>query len=344
MNSSRKERVSYKLTFLIILFIGVCAITWWVSKKDVATKVNSFFSSRTIPVFYDSTRVEEMKKTVCGYWYRNEIKQLPHKIYSLNDCVELKENGVFWQVQQYSLWLPNGDSVNFMHVLTGFINPFKSDPKDSNAILIDAFMRAQAYAFSQETCYVASLVADLHKQQDIMAMTQEVYATRIKRVDSTLMIDQKVYTSYDTIKNPLAAFFPLGSVELVDKFSIEKCPNDFSLSSIVKSELEKYYSSCPLAKRDSNDICLTIQRYYHPLIVAHLANKYTSGVLEPMKGQLLISVSVKTDGTVDAVSVKKGRVTNDHFPQRLTEEIKTWRFARAYPSQPLKEVLYEFNF
>ncbi len=344
MNSSGKKNSPYKLFLLIILFIVVCILTCWVSKKDIATKVNSFFSSRTIPVFYDSTNIEDVKKTLCGYWYRNESKQLPQKPYSLTDCVELKDNGIFWEVQQYGLWLPNGDSVNFMHVLTGYINPFKKDPADSNATLIDAFVRAQAYAFSHDTCYVAKEAMDLEKQHDLMKMSQEVYASRIKRTGAALMIDNKAYTAFDTSLHGLASFFPRGSVEIVDQFSAEKCKNNFSLASIVKSELEKYYQSCPLAERDSGDVRLTIKKYYEPLIVAHLASTYTSGVLEHMKGQLLVAISIKSDGSVAAATVKKSTVSNKHFPESLKADIMTWRFARSKPSQPIKEVQYEFVF
>lgn len=339
----KKKKAVIQLLLLVGLLILVTCIISWTLKNDVTKKIDTFFNSRTIPVYYDSVLVENQKKKNAGFWQRFEEKKLPEKPYSINDCIEIKDNGIFWQVVQYTLWLSESDSAKIMHVLTGYINPFKADPSDSTTTLVDAFVRAQAFVVNQDTCYVGKETMDLQRQQNIMEMMSEVFASKIRADQNVLYIDDKKYAAYDTVKYPLADFFPLGTVEIVDKFSVEKCLSGYSLSTIVKRESERYLSTTenPITENSVKDI---IKNYYQPLIVNLIAKGYTSKVLEPMSGKIILGFDVNGNGTVSGIKIINDKLSNRYFSKRLVGEIATWRFLTKKNGTEIVHINYEFNF
>lgn len=339
MTIPKKPALIIRIVLLLGLVIGMVVI--W--KKyppskiadTVSTKISNQSTRQSFSTLSDSANAA-LKIEVSGYWQRIEPEQLPDKPYSISDRIELKTNGIFWQVHTLTLRLPGGDTATYTHIQTGYLNPFKLTGNDSSTILIDALTSSQVFAGAVDTCYIPSLATALRKQSSLLGMSQEVFAKSLRRSADTLFIDGRAYTGYDTTTHPLADFFPRGSTELVDKVSLSECSQKASFADFAVNMLQQTFSSGKSAgATDTAAIRSLLTRYYSPIVVAELARHYTIGLLEPMHGTLTYTITVGADGKVTNVKKNAARSVSSEFEQLLTASIKGWYFMPvAGSSQP----------
>jgi hypothetical protein len=346
MKLSGKSSLVIQLVFFSVLALTIIIVWIFNPPKFLGETLSASFHSKTgggFTAFSDSQNIE-IKKYVSGYWQRYVPPVIPDKPYSITDRIELKENGIFWQVKKLVVYTPNGDSTSCTEIVTGYINPFKHHDEDSTLIIVDALIHGKAFATEQDTCYVSGLSNSIANQRRIISMTAETFASTLKRDADLLFIDNHEYILYDTIQHTLAEFFPRGAVEIVDKISTLQCKSAMSSSFFVKQRLADYFTSVKPSNSDTGAARLIIDRYYYPLIAKEISQHYTTGFLKPLEGHLSVMISINPDGTVKEVKKKSIRVRNQSFVMHLTEEIAGWRFVRLDGDTSMRNVYYTFNF
>jgi len=297
-----------RIAIFVVLAVGILVVISIFPPSQVARKVNSELDRKsTIGNF--STLGEsvnkDLKQRLSGYWQYLQPQELPKKPYRISDRIELKENGIFWQVRILTLWLPFGDSVSCTHIQTGYINPFKIAGTDSSRVLVDALVKGQAFALEADTCYIASLSATMRNQGQLMSMSSNVFAKEMKRSRDSLDVDGRTYGLYDPKVYSLADFFPRGSTEIIDKISLKECNRSISFADFVINELRQAFDSKHEGSNDTAAIRSIVSRYYDPLVVSELSKNFTTGMLKPLKGFITYTLVVDAKGKV--IEVKKIR-------------------------------------
>jgi hypothetical protein len=346
MKNSEKTGVIIKVAVFSALAVGIIAVWKMFPPSRIAHRINSQFDRNSVQGDVSSSSNDEnkyLKQKVSGYWQHTEPEQLPQKPYRVSDRIELKENGVFWQVNKLTLWLPYGDTSVCTHIQTGYINPFKLKGADSGTVLVDALVKSQAFAQKFDTCYIASLSAAIQNQRNIISMSQDVFAKELKKMHDSLFVDGRLYTSYDTNTNALADFFPRGSVEIIDNIAIGECKQNTSFGDFVISELRQAFSSKNSGDSDTGAIRSVISRYYAPLVVSELSRHFTTGMLEPLHGSITYTLTVDAKGAVAEVKKNKAHVGNNDFEKILASNIKQWYFMPISGSSQTRSIKYTFS-
>jgi TonB family protein len=136
------------------------------------------------------------------------------------------------------------------------------------------------------------------------------------------------YSRYDTSSAGATSFFPAGSVESVNKFSLGKCDSRNSLEVFVKQLLAKDFDAHPIPERTTANLTTTAESYYKNLFAVSCARRVTVFGT----GKAAISFAVNSSGNVDRAVHSKSSPWNMKLDKALNEEVQTWKFPPC-PSQ-----------
>jgi hypothetical protein len=288
----------------------------------------------TITLFNEEVK-DSVKKKISGFWYCTNAACPSVPFLKISDRMELKDNGIFWQVKRSMISLPSGDSAVFLSVITGYMNPYSRVKTCSDSIACQVHFIAQVTASGSDTCYEEIL----HPSQDsIKSVMPQLLRTRQNQgeaaVDTVWDIvangkrfefEGRSYSSYDTSGQALSSFFPPGALKLVGKISLNKCRSGMSLESFAKQVLSADFGAISVTSRTQADILKIVETYYKAMFAENLAKR----VAVYARGNATLSFSVISQGTVIDPEVEKAKPWNLRVNRELKKELSTWVFPKC---------------
>jgi len=314
MKHSVYKRGSSKASFvqavLLIAILVIGFLGYQVLKKGgLSAGLNAFVNMdvqnmRPLQAMADEKKVA-LQKTFGGFWV-NETADSTARVRKY-DCLELKENGIIWEVIHWNIRYPDGDSSSVYHVRYGYLNPYGLAADDKDVVCEVRTIR-QIYIYGNDTCFGASQV-------------DELWQTR--KEDSLLIMNRKRYQPYH---GELTVFFPEGMIDLIDKLINNDCRHNFSVATLIKEKLGEYISTISGEKTaDSTSIGELLHTYFEPAFIEEVFASIPYYPVLPDSIEVPISLSGK--GAVIVALSKGKRAQAGHFESRIFDELESWVIA-----------------
>jgi hypothetical protein len=344
---NHKSGCGFQKLALGLVSLLFCAGIFWSVVKVIN---NASQGTKRLELYYrGAKRFSEEQKTIylkglAGFWTFDLEKMAGGKLVSKKDRLEIKENGIVWQVVEWKMTMPVADTAaTFTHIRTAYINPYGISRGDT---LSDAYVLSQAFICGNDTCFGGYNYSELWQ---------------ISRRGGDLMISKRNYRPY---RGDLTAFFPPGAVDLVESSEkqlyydtiaggvketklnfvkyIRKTEASTGMVTLIpirdsingldryfRLHLENGWQNMKTAIHNGNDAAVLLEKYYQPFVVDEQWRLFPRAV--PRNVQ--VSLIVNTQGSVDSVRLHSSESVNRMFTYDLTGQITSWRFPR--PQTPV---------
>lgn len=299
---------------------------------------------------------DDLKLRNAGFWeYESETAASIRVV----DRIELKSNGIFWRIFRYSIDLPSGDSTRFIHISTGYLNPFcKLGAHNTDSIICDVRTIKQSYIMGKDTCYGA---ANIDTTWNLVANG--------KRFE----LGRRIYSAYDTTGPGLIKFFPAGALDIVDKhknkaymvgnktvflvknqaqaiaaaksketFDFCQCPAVCSFESFAQKAIASDMSTVKVDSLTTEAAQKTIDAYYRVFIEATMKNGANSSAGE--SGNAKVIFDIDRNGKVTNAAVVKLSKKDNKLEHAILSDIMAWTFPQCQTSKALLHIEREFWF
>ncbi len=296
----------YRIIPLAIILVFVVILIKVLQSNGVpigfsSTWMNPAEDYRKLKLFTEEQKDSRKKKNAGLYeafTYKNG--------YQIKDRLEVKDNGIIWQVRQYTLIAPNHDTSTFMHVRTAYINPYGCKDTSLQALVNEVNIIQQASACGKDTCYGRSKV-------------DEIWHTE-KHPDSTLTIEDITYTVYH---GDLDTFFPPNATSVPHILTLSPCSVLSDFASYTRSFFKKKFSTPTVETTDPLQAITLITTYYEPLFLQPVMKPFLVG---HSKGSdsLVYDFTIGADGKPLNVALKNSKIMLKRFEEAIQSEIGTW--------------------
>jgi hypothetical protein len=326
-----------------IILILLVALTFIGMYGFIRSINNAVKGPQRMQLYYKGAkRFSEESKTIylkgiAGFWAFDLEKIAGGALISKRDRLEIKENGIIWEVVEWKMKMPGVDTTEtFYHIRTAFINPYGVLKGDS---LSDVYILSQEFIGTGDTCFGGYNYSELWK---------------ISRRGESIEISKRNYRQY---KGDREDFYPPGKIDMVEKsenqlyydtivqgnketrlnsvFSIRKTDANTGkvtlfpirdsingLNEFFRIKLEKVFLAFKDTIQDKEYIERLLEKYYQPFIVDEQWRMFPRDIPKIMK----VFFIVRKNGSVDSVTVNTPDVVDRMFTADLTRELKSWRF------------------
>jgi hypothetical protein len=258
---------------------------------------------------FDDKKKEALKARNAGFWqYASDTNSDNSMIY-FTDRFELKPNGIFWQVKEYTIGLPSRKTARFMHIVNGYMNPFAMADKSLDSIVCDVRIIRQAFVMGNDTCYGPSNTDT----------TWQVAANGKK-----FGLNGHAYAPYDTSGPALFAFFPKGALEIVDKITIYQCSKAASFAGYAKTVIAADMVTVKVEKLAPDAIQKIIDAYYRFFLEATILSSLEIG--QKPHGRVKVSFNVTWEGKVVDVKIADCSKPFEKCKPAMISNIGSWTF------------------
>lgn len=288
----------------------------------------------------------DLLKNHAGLWQFNIETMAGGKTVRKTDRLEIKENGIVWQVTEWNITMPSDSLATFCQIRTAFLKPYGVMKNDS---MCDAFILTQAFIAGSDTCFGGWNYPELwefHKE------------------GASLVFNKRRYTSF---KGELADFFPAGSVAYVQSaenqffkdtvmgtsinqiFTVRKIDSQTgkirlvpirdslnNLSQLFKTEINRECGIYSGKEVNQDTITLFIDRYFEPFIISEKWRNFPREI----PNQIKTSFVVKSDGSINGISLTSSADIDKMLSEDFSKEIGSWRLPSSV--KPIK-VAYTFK-
>jgi hypothetical protein len=277
------------LVLLIIVFIIADRLaSGKVPRLDLANLSAGLARNKDM-LLYDDAGREVIRKAVAGFWMTAPSDTQLTPAITVDDRVELKNNGIIWQVKQYRVVLPAHDTLHFTYVMTGYLMPHGKRLIGDSATYSDIRVLYQAMIVNQDSCYGES--------NTTAGWSHSAKPT----VDSVMRIEGGRYIAY---RGALPAFFPKGAIDLVKKININPCPPDLSFFEVLSKRVSAGFMTVKEQVRDTVQVRRALDGYYSLMLRQAIAAQYSIGDIEKTP-VVALNFLVKPDGSITDVKVEK---------------------------------------
>jgi hypothetical protein len=324
-----------------------CAGIFWAVVKVIN---NASQGTKRLELYYRGAQrfSEEQKalylKGLAGFWTFDLEKMAGGRLISKKDRLEIKENGIVWQVVEWKMTMPADTSATFTQVRTAYINPYGISRGDT---LSDAYVLSQAFMGGNYTCFGGYNYSELWQ---------------ISRRGGDLTISKRNYRPY---KGDINVFFPPGAVDLVESSErqlyydtiaggVKETKLNFvkyirqteastgkvtllpirdsinGLDRYFRLHLETVWQAMKTAIHGGNDAVILLEKYYQPFVVDEQWRLFP----RPVPRTVQVCFIVTMDGRVDSVRLHSSEPVNRMFASDLTGQITSWRFPA--PQTPVR--------
>ena len=308
-NSSKS---SFVQAILLIVFLALGYLGYTFLKRGGLTAgLNSFMSTdisdfRSLQAM-DEEKKNALKKVLGGFWVFTTGDSLAPV--QKEEHLELRDNGIIWQVNRWRVTYPDGDTAEYFHVRYGYLNPY-SIAADEKSIVCEVRSIRQVFIIDNDTCFGESQV-------------DELWQARMS--DSLLVMNRKRYLPYDGV---VTAFFPEGMIDLIDKLIMNDCTGKFSLGRVVEEHLRTLYQTDDATRTcDTIVVGKTIHDYFLPAVVDEIFSSIP--YFPSLPSSVGFPLSVKPDGMVSLTLSRAKRTQADHFSELLFSTMEHWPFPRC---------------
>jgi hypothetical protein len=311
---------------IFFVIIGIFFIT--ASKHDKSDNQKSLFMNGMVRHdSFDEKKKEELKARNAGFWQFASDTNTDNSMIYMTDRFELKTNGIFWQVKEYTIGLPSKKTTRFMHIVNGYMNPFAKADKSFDSIVCDVHIIRQAFIMGRDTCYGPSKTD-----------TTWVVIADGKR----FKLDDRAYSSYDTAGAALYAFFPKGALEIVDKVTIYQCPKAAGFQEYAKNAVAADMVTVKVEKLTPDAVQKIIDAYYRFFLEYTLTTSLEQG--SDRRGKLKASFDITWEGKVNDVKIITLSKQYEKCKQSILSSIGSWTFPQLNASAPPVHIEREFWF
>jgi hypothetical protein len=353
MNYREKRDVSGSvLRSILFLFVALCAAGLYYLMVNMKSWVTN--NPKKLELYYKQAKKfspdekRDFLKKHAGFWKFQSYAMVGGAPLKKVDLLELKDNGILWQVIEWDIKMPSGRNAVFYQIRTGYVEPYGIFKNDT---LNDMYTIHQTFITSNDTCFGGWNFLDLWV---------------ISKAGASLVVGRRNYEHYNGVP---ADFFPRGMIDLVgiggggsNKFfrkigngpvgvqielktavpgirkvkpdsastnamMLPDCLNICSLSDLVKKELFNEYINGNLKPFDKDSVVSYIERYYQPLFVYEQTRLFPRSIPH----QVTVSFEVLNNGTLDDIRLVSPQLHNDDkmLQGELVRELSTWRFPRC---------------
>jgi hypothetical protein len=348
---SGESRKSY--TKAIVMLIAMVAVLFMgtIVLKIISSPTRSmhaiFGADVLTGVPYKDNQKDSVQQRIAGFWFCNNAVDSGVPFVHSSDRMELKPNGIYWRIRSITIALPSGDSGEYLVASTGYASPYSHTGSLPDSLICQVHYIGTTVISGSDTCYLETSRPD--PSASIMPQLQSKPKAGEGIVDTVwnivsgngrLSFGDRWYSHYDTSGQALFRFFPKGSVESVNKFSLNKCGNTLSLELFVKQMLQKDFAQLSVQQRTGENVLSMVKKYYDRFFAQNLARRVTVYG----KGKAVISFSVDGEGkAVEPVHVSS-RPWNMKLDAELKKEVQTWAFPKcSVQTEPVK-VKFEMSY
>ncbi len=313
-NSPKKgtSKSSFVQAILLIVFLVLGYLGYTVLKKGGLTSgLNSFLSAdisdfRSLESMKDEQKTA-LKRAFGGFWvYRTQDPDAPIQ---KEEHLELRDNGIIWEVIRWRVAYPYEDTAEYYHVRYGYLNPY-SVAADEKSIVCEVRTIRQVFIVDEDTCFGKSQV-------------DELWQTRLE--DSLLVMNRKHYRVYS---GELTEFFPEGMIDLVDKLLINDCVHGYGLGEVVENRLRSCYQHNEWTRTcDTAALYRALTEYFEPAVVEEIFS--TMPYFPSLPEEVHLPLSVAPEGGVQLTIANAGRAQAGYFNEVLYSAIEKWPFPRC---------------
>ena len=306
------SKSSFVQAILLIVFLVLGYLGYTVLKRGgLASGLNSFLSTdvsdfRSLESMKDEQKTA-LKKAFGGFWvYRTEDPDAPVQ---KEEHLELRDNGIIWEVIRWRVAYPYEDTAEYYHVRYGYLNPY-SVAADEKSIVCEVRTIRQGFIVDGDTCFGKSQV-------------DELWQTRLE--DSLLVMNRKHFSAYS---GELTEFFPDGMIDLVDKLLINDCALGYGLGGVVENRLRNCYQQNEWTRTcDTAILYQALTDYFEPAVVEEAFSSMP--YFPSLPTEVLLPLSVAPEGGVQITLTKTKRAQAGYFNELLYNSIEKWPFPRC---------------
>jgi hypothetical protein len=344
------------LRIMVYIFVALCAAGLYYLVVNMKSFV--MHNPMKLELYYKQAKrfnpeqKEEFLKTHAGLWvyrYYGVTGDVPLKKI---DLLELKDNGIIWEVVEWDVKMPSGKESALYQIRTGYVEPYGIMRNDT---LSDAYTIHQSFITSSDTCFGGWNFLDLWV---------------IRKEGASLVVSKRKYEPY---QGAITEFFPHGMIDLVgmggdgsnrffnktgsglfgaqielktsvpgvktidsdslrtNAMALPDCLDMNSLIDVLKKELFGEYEGLPVNLFNHDSALSYVGRYYQPLFVYEQFRFFP----RPVPAVVNVSFMIKNDGTLEDIRCKSPLNNDKMFYNDIVREVKTWHFPRVASPIPL---------
>jgi len=320
-SSAKKSSQLFKRAVVsVIVFIIVLILFIMVSKNgQSALKGAELLTSLVHYKGFNEQQKEQLKVRNAGFWQYASDTDASNAGYSYTtDRFELKTNGIFWQVAETYLGLPSKKTAMFMHICTGYLNPFASIGKTDDSISCEVHILRQAYVTETDSCYGPSNTDT----------TWIVVAN-----GRCFELGGRTYGHYDTAGGALRHFFPDGALKIVDKVALPQCPEPSGYLPWARRTIIADMRSIQAPVLTADAVDKIINAYYRQFI-DNIAQAYSLAATGK-KSMVGVTFEVTVQGTVINPRITRMVEGDKKFKKAVLKEIGVWVFPKRQTGSPI---------
>jgi len=256
---------------------------------------------------FDSTQKESMKAALSGFWVYDGpgAASLPMQG---RVRLELKKNGIIWEVRNYALRLPSGDTARFTHVMHSYILPYGVRRKHRTEIVCDSRVLRQVMFMPHDTCYGESQVDGVRS---------------FERGESTLTTESMCLAPYGN--RPLKDFFPPGAIDYIDSIRLDACPRGMDFAVFAQKAVADDLKRMTVDTRRREDVRAIVDRYYAPIFRMAFPRENTAGKRQSAN----LTLSIDAGGEVVQARLSGFHLIIAQWETRLISSAKSWQFPKS---------------
>jgi hypothetical protein len=290
-----------------------------VPKLDLASLSTGLAKSKNM-LLYDDARRDAVRKAVAGFWMTAASDTQLTPAIRVDDRVELKTNGIIWEVKQYHVVLPTRDTLAFTYVMTGYLMPYGQRLIADSSAFSDIRVIYQVMIVDRDTCYGASDIT-----------TGWLHSAR-PGADSLMRIEGARYRPY---RGALTSFFPSGAIDLVKKVNLNPCPQELSFFDVLKRRVSAGYRAAKEGVRDTTTVRQALDDYYSVLLKQAIGAQFSIGDIEKTP-VVVLRFRVADDGSIGDVRVDKKTPGINAIERFAAATLSTLKVAPAASGGPVE--------
>jgi hypothetical protein len=345
----RKDGRGKLLKIFLFVFIAFCGAVCYYLFVNMSSFVAK--NPKKLELYYRQAKrftpqkKAEFLKNHAGLWScrcDTVIEEMP---LLRSDLLELKDNGIVWEVINWDVVMPSGGTKSFFQIRTGYVEPYGTLKGDT---LGDFFTIHQCFIAGSDTCFGGWNFLDLWV---------------LGRDGESLVVAKRKFTPYSGAPTE---FFPRGMIDLVglgggsdnqaykkigkgsygaqielktsvkgiktvkadsagprsNPLQMPDCLDLYTLGDALKKALAADISDHRLRCPTADSVERFIVRYSEPLFLDEQMRMFP----RPLPRTVTAVLSIKPDGTLDDVQLPASGELDKMLRIEFLRTVKSWRF------------------
>jgi hypothetical protein len=333
-----------------LLFLLISAIFFTQRLPQIVRAINSAVSVKGLNLgmqnVLSETQQDSLRKAIAGFWtWDGTVSAADPSV--MTDRIELKTNGIIWQVQQYRIGLPSGDSAKLTYIQQAYLTPTAWADSAETTLQCDVRVLKKVRILDGDTCYqktferTENILPKSTKRDSIEFMPTMDAVWYIKAGGGSFEWEGRRYASYGN--QDLSLFFPVGAIKLVDDIRLSPCSGSATDAAVVRQRLAEDIARQTSRGGREADVVALMTRYYFPLCLKPLVS---CAVTNQSQGNAVrAEIQVDRRGAVRKAVVKSSQMTHNEWLRKTVEaEMRQWRFHPLAAGEEMQTFVGEITF